>query len=69
MALKRVQTWSTERRREAAEILIALDEMDADDIELDAETLAAIDEGLAEIDRGEFADLRDVEAVYARFKK
>ena len=69
MALKRVQTWSTERRREAAEILIALDEMDVDNIELDAEKLAAIDEGLAEIDRGEFADPRDVEAVYARFKK
>ena len=68
-ALARVQTWPGQRQNEAAELLLALDEMGSEPIDVDAETLAAIDEGLADIAQGRIADPADVEAVFARFRK
>ncbi len=68
-ALARVQTWPGERQNEAAELLLALDEMGPDPIDVDAGTLAAIDEGLADIAQGELADPAEVEAAFARRRK
>jgi hypothetical protein len=68
-ALARVQTWPGERQNEAAELLLALDEMGAEPIDVDAETLAAMDEGLADSAQGRLADPAEVEAVFARFRK
>jgi hypothetical protein len=68
-ALARVQAWPSARQNEAAELLLALDEMGTDPVDVDAETMAAIDEGLADIEAGRLADPADVEAVFARFRK
>ena len=68
-ALARVQTWPGQRQNEAAELLLALDEMGTEPIEVDAETLAAIDEGLADSGQSRLADPSEVEAVFARFRK
>ena len=68
-ALARVETWPTEQQNEAAEMLLALDEIGQEDFDVDAETLAAIDEGLADIAKGNLADPAEVEAIFARFRK
>ena len=68
-ALDRVRSWPDARQEEAAELLLALDALGDDPVDVDDETLAAIDEALAQSARGEFADPRDVDAIYARFRK
>ena len=65
-ALARVHTWPADRQDEVAQLLLALDAIGADPIEVDEETLAAIDEGLADIVNGNFADPAEIEAVFAR---
>jgi hypothetical protein len=66
-AIERVRQWPDERQTEIAEMLLALDGDDFDD-DVDAETLAAIDEGLADIAQGRLADPAAVEALFARFR-
>jgi hypothetical protein len=68
-ALARVNAWPADRQNEVAELLLALDELGADPIDVDEGTLAAIDEGLADIDSGSLADPAEIEAVYARFRR
>lgn len=68
-ALDRVRKWPVERQNEAAELLLALDELGTEPIDVDADTLSAIDEGVADIARGKLADPAEVEAVFARFRK
>ena len=68
-ALERVRTWPADRQREAAELLLALDELGPDPIDVDAETLVALDEALAEGARGEVADPSEVKAFFARFRE
>jgi hypothetical protein len=68
-AMARVSNWPEQQQTEAAELLLALDELGPDPITLTGDELAAVDEALAETERGEFADPRDVEAVFARFRK
>ena len=68
-ALDRVRSWPDARQEEAAELLLALDALGDDPVDVDDETLAAIDEALAQSARGEFADARDVEAIFARYRK
>ena len=64
-ALARIQTWPSHRQNEAAELLLALDDMGAEPIEVDADTLAAIDEGVADLACGRLADPANVDAVFA----
>jgi hypothetical protein len=66
-AIERVRQWSDERQTEIAEILLALDADDGvdDDPELDA----ALDAAVAQAERGEFADPKDVEAFFAHHRK
>jgi hypothetical protein len=68
-ALAAVRTWADERQNEAAELLLALDRLGPDAYRASPEELAAIDEGLAETGRGEFASDAEVEAAFARFRK
>jgi predicted transcriptional regulator len=68
-ALARVQTWAGQRQNDVAELLLALDDMGADPIDIDADTLSAIDEGLTDIAHGRLASKSDVEDVFARYRK
>ena len=68
-ALELVRKWPPERQEEAARLLMALDKRDAEPLDVDEETLKAIDEALAEKERGEYADPKLVEAFFARFRK
>lgn len=68
-ALDRVRSWPEERQREAAELLLALDDLGSEPVEVDEETLAALDEASAEVARGERADVSEVEAFFSRFRK
>ena len=69
MALAAVKRWPRERQDEAAEMLLALDRLGASPYVASAEELAAIDEGLEQANRGEFATEAEVEAAFARFRK
>jgi predicted transcriptional regulator len=51
---------------ETAEMLLWSIETRAGQLELDSETLAAIDEGLAQARRGEFASDAEIEALWKR---
>lgn len=66
-ALERVQNWPEERRNEVAELIIALDEQDVS-AEVDSETLAAIDEALDQVNRGERADSAEIAKLFASLK-
>ena len=68
-ALERVRHWSAERQQVAAEMLLALDAMGDEPVEVDAETLAALDEACAGVARGGVAPVEDVERFFARFRK
>jgi hypothetical protein len=67
-ALAAIGRWPQARRNEAAEILLALDRLGESYVASD-DALAAIDEALAQIGRGEFAADSDVEAAFARFRR
>jgi predicted transcriptional regulator len=66
-AIDRIRQWPDERQTEIAEMLLALDGDDFDD-EVDAETLAAIDNGLAQAERGEFVDPKDFDEIFSRYR-
>lgn len=66
-AIKTVRDWPAERQDEAAKLLFALGEL-GDPYAANADELAAIDEALEEVRRGERASTEDVEAAFARFK-
>jgi hypothetical protein len=65
---ERVRTWPEERQRDAAAVLLQLEAEGTDVYVLSAEEREAIDEGIAEADRGEFATADEVEAVLSRFR-
>lgn len=64
-ALERVRQWPKARQEEAAQLLMALDELGQEPLDVDDETLAAIDAALAEPG---FADSAEVAAAFARFR-
>jgi hypothetical protein len=66
-ALERVRQWPAGHQDDAAELLLALDDLGRDPVEVDDETLAAIDEALEQTERGETADPKAVAEVFARF--
>ena len=68
-ALAAVRRWPASRQDEAAELLLALDRLGDGAYVASAEELAAIDEALAQVRRGEFATDEDVEAAFARFRR
>jgi hypothetical protein len=68
-ALATVQGWSAEQQDEAAAILLALDRLGGAPYQASEAELHAIDEAMADIERGEFATEEEVAAAFARFRK
>jgi hypothetical protein len=68
-AIARVRCWRAHQQDEAAEILLALDQLGADAYVASEDELRAIDEALAQIEAGEYTTDAEVEAVYSRFRK
>ena len=68
-ALAAVRRWPASRQDEAAEFLPALDRLGDSTYAASDEELRAVDEALAQAERGEFASDAEVEAVFARFRR
>ena len=68
-ALAAVSRWPERRQDEAAELLLALDRLGDTDYVARESELAAIDEALVQIQRGEFATDAEVEEAFARFRR
>jgi hypothetical protein len=68
-ALDAVRAWPADRQDEAAKLLLALDRLGPGPYQASPEELAAIDEALEQVERGERASPADVEAAFARFRK
>jgi predicted transcriptional regulator len=67
-ALAAIGHWPASRQDEAAEMLLALDRLGAT-YTASPDELAAIDEALAQAQRGEFASDAEVEAAFQRFRR
>ena len=69
-ALDAVRAWPADRQDEAAKkLLLALDRLGPGPYQASPEELAAIDEALEQVERGERASPAEVEAAFARFRK
>jgi hypothetical protein len=62
-ALDAVRAWPADRQDEAAKLLLALDRLGPGPYQASPEELAAIDEALEQVERGERASQADVEAA------
>ena len=67
-ALHRVGAWPDDRQAEAAELLLALDALGQQPIEVDADTLAVLDQSMAQVEGGDVADPGQIDALFARFR-
>jgi hypothetical protein len=67
--LDAVRAWPADRQDEAAKLLLALDRLGPGLCQASPEELAAIDEALEQVERGERASPAEVEAAFARFRK
>ena len=65
--LDRVLTWSQEEQEMAAETLLLIEPRRGELYHPDDEEWAAIEEGLAQVERGEFATDEEMSAVWKRF--
>ncbi|MFT3938994.1 hypothetical protein [Rhodopseudomonas sp.] len=61
--LNRVLTWPRERREDAALLLLALEAREGEFYQPDDDEWAAIEEGLAQARRGEFASADEIAAL------
>jgi len=68
-ALDAVRAWPADRQDQAAKLLLALDRLGPGPYQASPEELAAIDEALEQVERGERASPAEVEAAFARFRK
>ena len=68
-ALDAVRAWPADRQDEAAKLLLALDRLGPGPYQASPEELAAVDEALEQVERGERASPAEVEAAFARFRK
>ena len=68
-ALDAVRAWPADRQDEAAKLLLALDRLGPGPYQASPEELAAVDEALEQVERGERASPAVVEAAFARFRK
>ena len=67
--LDRVKTWPAERQEEAMRVLLEMEAGAASVYELSPEELADIEEGMADVRRGEFATDDEVAAMFAPFRR
>ncbi len=65
--LDRVLTWAPERQQEAAELLTLLEAQEGELYHPSDEEWLAIQEGLDQARRGEFATDEEMEAIWKRF--
>lgn len=63
---ERVKTWPEDRQAWAAEMLLDLEKTHEEQCELSDEDMRALDQAIAEADRGEFATDVEVGAVFDR---
>jgi len=66
--LDRVLTWSPERQQDAAEMLMVLEAQEGELYHPSDEEWAAIQQGLEQARRGEFASDEEMEALWKRFE-
>jgi hypothetical protein len=67
--MQRVETWPEEAQEQLAALALEIDaELARGIYEATREELRAIDEALAEIDRGDVASEEEVEAVFGKFR-
>lgn len=66
--LEKLRTLPDEEQDEAAEVLMTFIARHDEPEELDAETLAAIEEGLAQIERGEVVSEEEMEEFFRQFR-
>jgi len=65
-AIRKIRERPDSDQDEAAEVLFVIASRSAEPIQLDAETRAAVQEGLAQAERGEFVPDEDMEAFFRR---
>jgi hypothetical protein len=68
-ALAAISRWPASRQDEAAQFPLALDRLGSGSYRASAEELAAVDEALEQVRRGDFATAAEVEAAFARFRR
>jgi hypothetical protein len=66
--LERVESWSQAEQEELAEFVREIEARRTGVYHATADELAAIDEALAQIERGEKASEEDIEAAFASFR-
>ena len=67
--LDRVKTWPLERQEEAMCVLLEMEAQSIEVYQLSEEELAEIEEGMAEVRRGEFASDEEVAALFNRYRQ
>jgi hypothetical protein len=68
-ALERVPSWPQEDQEELAQIALEIEARRHGVYHATPEELAAIDEALAAVSRGEIASDEEVEAVFAKYRR
>jgi predicted transcriptional regulator len=67
--LDRVRTWPPERQEDAVRVLLRMEEAGTGVYRLSDDERAAIEEGMAQARRGEFATDEEVAAVFDRYRR
>lgn len=65
---RRAEAWRTEAQDRLVEAGLAIEAMERGTYRPTPDELAAIDEGLAQLDRGETATEKEVEDAFSRFR-
>ena len=66
--LERIASWPEEDREELADIAAAIEARRAGVYVLNEEERLAVEEGLAQLDRGEFLNEEEMQVVWQRFR-
>ena len=67
--LDRVRTWPPERQEDAARVLLQMEAAGTEVYVLSDDERAAIEEGMAQARRGEFATDEEVAALFDRYRR
>jgi hypothetical protein len=67
--LARAETWSEQDQEELAQIVLEIEARRHGVYHASPDELKAIDDALAAVDRGEIATDREVEAVFAKYRR
>lgn len=66
--LERIETWPEEDQEELAEVARDIEARRTGTYHATPEELAAIDEALGQVARGELASVEEIEAAFAKFR-